>query len=66
MRRRIALRKHFVQNLPGYTWFISRSFRSAHASSRRFLDSRYAYAPMRRKMNVVSGLITSPFISSNG
>src|SRR5205807_9501401 len=27
---------------------------------------RFAYAPMRRNVNVVSGLITSPFISSNG
>jgi hypothetical protein len=66
MRRRIALQKQFVQKLAkkrllhfGKPW-------RAHASSRRFSDSQYAYAPMRRNVNVVSGLITSPFISSSG
>jgi len=30
------------------------------------IAAEFSYAPMRRKLKVVSGLMTSPFISSNG
>jgi hypothetical protein len=66
MRRRIALQKHFAQKLAKKRLLHFGKLGSAHASSRRFSDSQYAYAPMRRNVNVVSGLITSPFISSSG
>ena len=43
MRRRIALQKHFVQNLSGAPWYFvprPRDFGSAHASSPRFCCRR--------------------------
>jgi hypothetical protein len=40
MRGRIALQKHFVRNRWNTLVFFGESFRSAYASSRRFLASR--------------------------
>src|SRR6266446_8763075 len=60
--------KHFLRNLPIRSRCISRSLLggSAHASSRRCFGSEERYVPIRLNAKVVSGFITSPFISSSG
>ena len=67
MRRRIALQKHFVQKSTEMRLlYFAKLWECAPVLALLFGLVRRAYAPMRRKLKVVSGLITSPFISSKG
>src|SRR5262245_45815091 len=58
MRRDATCQRGWVRNLHSRP---HTSFENSEVAARNFL-----YAPMRRNSNVVSGFMTSPFISSSG